>query len=97
MNTDTDKEFRDKDFYTIMNGNAPITDMLDFIHRREQEVRKEVVNEIIKVIKEKKAMHEAFPLFEVMGGTERPMDKYNKGYETALDEILSALSNTKNT
>lgn len=32
-----EKSFRDKDFYRIMNGNAPITDMIEYIRQRKCE------------------------------------------------------------
>lgn len=31
MNEEEKTQFREKDFYTIMNGNAPITDMIAYI------------------------------------------------------------------
>lgn len=43
---DWEKEFRETDFYRIMNDNAPITDMIEYIRQSRLQDRQELVKEV---------------------------------------------------
>lgn len=77
--------FREKDFYTIMNDNAPITDMISYIENllREQEasLRKEWAGKVRELKKEVK---------NVPHGDSNSVRR-KKAFNAALKQVLALI------
>ncbi len=50
QHSDWRTDFRGKDFFVIMNGNAPITDMIDFIASEKSKSYGEGIRKAVEVV-----------------------------------------------
>ena len=79
--TDWETTFREKDFERILNGNAPITDMISFIKQTLASQKEELRGEVEK-------MKYGQPLL----GTPESTEQLMVAVDTTLDEVLRLLT-----